>query len=56
MNLSYELSDFAAKHPNDLISNALSRLSQKVDKYGDTFYTNLNETEKKVLSYFMKNK
>lgn len=51
--LSYKLAEASATHPNDVISNALSRLSDKVDKHGDAFYKKLSKTERQLLEYFL---
>lgn len=53
--LSYQLAEAAFKHPNDIISNGLARLSDKIDKHGDDFPKKLTKVEKQILEYFLEN-
>lgn len=44
----------AAKHPNDQIANALSRVSRKIESLGVTkFAPKLTELDEKVISYYL---
>jgi hypothetical protein len=46
------MSDMAASCKNDAISNALSRVSSKIETLGDLFSTNLTDTDMIVVKYY----
>lgn len=50
--IAYELSEMAAKHPNNTISNALAALSTKIESLGKPFAEQLNDMDLKVLAYY----
>ena len=52
--LSFGMSQMAATHKNDTISNALAALADKIQKYGERFdpSLHLNPIEKKLLTYY----
>jgi hypothetical protein len=51
------MSEMAAKHPNDKISNALARVSRKIESIGTTkFAPSLTEVEMNIVRYYMANK
>lgn len=53
------MSDMAAKHPNDIISNALARVSRKIEYLGSSkFAPELDKTDKQIIMcyLYMKNK
>ena len=50
--LSHGMSEMAASHKNDMISNALSRVSQKLESLGTPFARKLTEEDKAVIVYY----
>jgi hypothetical protein len=47
----------AATHKNDKISNALARVSHKIESIGTTkFAPKLDETDMKVIQFYLQNK
>lgn len=51
-NLSFGMSEMAAKYPNDMISNALARVSRKLEYYGKPFSEPLSELDMQVISFY----
>lgn len=48
------MSEMAAKHPNDTISNALARVSRKIESIGSTkFAPKLDKTDISVINYYI---
>jgi len=59
LSLCDGMSEMAAAYPNDIISNALARVSRKIESIGTTkFAPELDKTDIKVIQfyYFMKKK
>lgn len=54
--LAFNLADMAANYPNHEISNALSRVSQKLESYGEPFAQKLTTLDKKIISFYYSNK
>ena len=55
--LSHGLSEMAKTHPNDMISNAMAALADKLNAKGDTLTTKmLTRTEKMIIAYYHANK
>lgn len=51
------MSDMAAKHPNDQISNALARVSRKIESIGTTkFAPELDAIDMNVIQFYLANK
>lgn len=50
------MAEMAASHPNDLISVALSRTSQKLESIYKPFAAQLNSVDYKVIQYYIDNK
>jgi len=53
VTLAIGMADLAAKHPNDTISNALSRVSQKLENHGAPFAEKLTDVDKQVIAFYM---
>lgn len=57
MSLCEGMSEMAAKHPNDKISNALARVSRKIEFIGTSKFANdLDEIDMKIVQFYMSNK
>ena len=54
--ISHGMSEMAAKHKNDVISNALARVSQKIDMLGNPFAEKLTKEDLMVVQYYHQNK
>jgi hypothetical protein len=54
--ISYGMSEMARTHPNDMISNNLARVSEKVAALGLAWSSKLDETDLMVVRYYLKNK
>jgi hypothetical protein len=55
--LSYGLSEMAKTHKNDVISNAMAALADKLANKGEALTTKmLTETEKQLIVYYHANK
>jgi hypothetical protein len=55
--LSYGLSQMAQTHKNDVISNALAALADKLSSKGENLTTKmLTDTEKQLIAYYHSNK
>lgn len=50
------MSEMARTHPNDIISNNLARVSEKVAAYGSTWSEDLTKTDMMVVRYYLANK
>jgi len=50
------MSKMAETHSNDVISNALASTAYKLETYGATFGSKLNDTDKMMIRYYHKNK
>lgn len=50
--MSYGMSNMAAKHKDDMISNALARVSQKLESYGKSFAPALTKEDFQVIQYY----
>ena len=50
--MSHGMSNMAAKHKDDMISNALARVSQKLESYGKSFAPTLTDEDFKVIQYY----
>lgn len=50
--MSYGMSNMAATHKDDMISNALARVSQKLESYGKAFAPTLTNEDFKVIQYY----
>lgn len=50
--MSYGMSNMAATHKDDRISNALARVSQKLESYGKAFASELTEQDFQVIHYY----
>lgn len=50
--LSHGMSEMAAIHKNDMIANALARVSQKIESFGTPFAPPLTEEDKAVIVYY----
>jgi hypothetical protein len=56
-HLSHELSEMAKTHHNDVISNAMAALADKLNVKGASLTTKmLTSTEKMVIAYYHANK
>ena len=56
-SLSHGLSEMAKTHHNDVISNAMAALADKLSSKGETLTINmLTPTEKMVIQYYHANK
>ena len=57
LSLCDGMSHMAATHKNDKISNALARVSHKIESIGTTkFAPKLDETDMKVIQFYLANK
>lgn len=57
MALCEGMSDMAAKHPNDSISNALARVSRKIESMGTSkFAPELDDLDMKVIQFYLSSK
>lgn len=57
MALCEGMSEMAAKHPNDVISNALARVSRKIEYIGTSkFAPQLDELDMKVVQFYLSSK
>jgi hypothetical protein len=57
MSLCEGMSEMAAKHPNDTISNALARVSRKIEFIGSSkFAPKLDELDIKVVQFYLSSK
>lgn len=57
MKICEGMSAMAASHPNDQISNALARVSRKIESMGTTkFAPKLDETDLAVVRFYMSTK
>jgi hypothetical protein len=54
--ISQGMSEMAATHKNDTISNALARVSQKIDSIGGPFSKQLTKEDMMVIAYYHQNK
>lgn len=55
--LSHGLSEMAKTHSNDMISNAMAALADKLNAKGDSLTTKmLTYTEKMIIAYYHSNK
>jgi hypothetical protein len=54
--ISYGMSEMARTHPNDMISNNLARVSEKVASLGLAWSPKLDETDLMVIRYYLKTK
>ena len=55
--LANGMSEMARTHPNDIISNNLARVSEKVSSFGATWgCKNINKTDMMVIKYYLANK
>lgn len=54
--VSHGMSEMAAKHKNDVIANALARVSQKIDSLGTPFAKKLTDEDMKVIAYYHQHK
>lgn len=55
--LSYGMSQMAAKHKNDMVSNALARVADKLQRKGETLrMSDLDDIDKKLIAYYHANK
>jgi hypothetical protein len=51
------MSNMAATHPNDTISNALARVSRKIESIGTSkFAPELDDLDMKVVQFYLMNK
>ncbi len=51
------MSNMAATHPNDTISNALARVSRKIESIGTSkFAPELDDLDMKVVQFYLTNK
>lgn len=56
MSLCEGMSAMAAKHPNDKISNALARVSRKIEFIGTSkFAPKLDKLDYTIIQYYMSN-
>ena len=56
MKICEGMSTMAASHKNDTISNALARVSRKIESIGTTkFAPVLTETDMKVIRFYLAN-
>lgn len=54
LSLCDGMSEMAAKHPNDKISNALARVSHKIESIGTSkFAPKLDEMDFKVIQFYL---
>lgn len=51
--LAYDMAEMAAIHNDDQISNALSRVSQKLERLGSPFSSKLSDLDKTVIKYYL---
>jgi hypothetical protein len=57
LSLCDGMSAMAATHPNDTISNALARVSRKIESLGTSkFAPKLDDIDMAVVQYYLKNK
>jgi hypothetical protein len=57
MALCDGMSEMAATYPNDIISNALARVSRKIESIGTSkFAPNLDDTDMKIVQFYLLNK
>jgi len=50
--VAYGMSEMAATYPNDMISNALARVSRKLERYGTPFAEPLDDLDKDVIRFY----
>lgn len=50
--ISFGMAEMAATYPNDMISNALARVSRKLEYYGKPFSEPLTELDMQVISFY----
>jgi hypothetical protein len=56
MALCDGMSEMAATYPNDIISNALARVSRKIESIGTSkFAPNLDDTDMKIVQFYLLN-
>jgi hypothetical protein len=57
MALCEGMSEMAAKHPNDTISNALARVSRKIESIGTSkFAPTIDAMDMNVINFYLSNK
>ena len=57
MALCEGMSEMAAKHPNDTISNALARVSRKIESVGTSkFAPTIDSRDMQVINFYLANK
>jgi hypothetical protein len=57
LSLCDGMSEMAATHPNDKISNALARVSRKIESIGTSkFAPELDELDMKIVQFYLVNK
>jgi hypothetical protein len=57
LSLCDGMSDMAATHKNDMISNALARVSRKIESLGTSrFAPELDDLDYAVVKYYLSNK
>lgn len=54
--LANGMSEMARTHKNDVISNNLARVSEKVAAYGSTWSERLTDLDMQVVRYYLANK
>lgn len=50
--LAFGMAEMASTYPNHDISNALSRVSQKLESFGAPFAPQLTEIDKQVIAFY----
>lgn len=57
LSLCEGMSEMAATYPNDIISNALARVSRKIEFIGTSkFAPKLDETDMNIVRFYLKNR
>lgn len=54
--VSQGMAEMAAKYPNHIISNALSRVSQKLESFGTLFSQTLTKVDKDTIRFYHQHK
>ena len=52
--LSFDMAEFAAKYPNDMIANALCNTAEKIANLGKPFAQKLQKQDLDVVRFFVK--